>query len=190
VSDSLLTALTDIKTSVSQPGKVSCEFCAGYSKTPWFLVKNLPQHLKCASHIKSAGEEQARREAKELLDRLRAEDLERLQQTDFQYAPLSHSRQAEAPIPRKPPPDTDEQQMWDAFELDQSGESLLDANPTDQSNPMEQREAEFYKALDRAEMNSNPTEWGFEEFSVECDVDETLTNVMQDLGQSRGGFVL
>ena len=81
--------LTDIKTSTLHPGKVSCEYCAGYSKTPWFLAKNPQQHLKCASHPKSANEERARREMKELLDRLHAQELDRLQQSGCQYAPAA-----------------------------------------------------------------------------------------------------
>jgi hypothetical protein len=177
-------ALTDIKSSPLHPGKVSCEYCAGSSKTPWFLAKNLPQHLRCASHIKSAGEEQARRETKELLDRHRAQDLERLQRSEYQYAQLLHSRQPEVPAPVKPLPETSEQQMWDDFELGQSSVSPLDADSTDQPfNPTEQQEAEFYRALDKANFtNVDPTGWGSKEFDIGCDVDETLTNVMQNLG--------
>ena len=73
--------------------------------------------------------------------------------------------------------------MWDNFELGRLGASLLDMDLADQFDPTEQREAEFYRALDRADMSLNPTGWGFEEFDVKCDANETLTNVMQDLGQ-------
>jgi len=179
----------DIKTSMLQPGKVSCEYCAGHSKTPWFLAKNLPHHLTCASHLKSAGEEQARQEANKRLDLLRTKDLERLERSEYQYAPLSHSRQLEVPAPMKPLPEIGEQEMWDDLELDRSGASLLDMNSAGQLNPSQQQEIEFYKALDRAEANFDSTGWGFEEFDVECDVDETLTNVMQDLGQLQKDFV-
>ena len=182
-------ALTDVQVSGSHPGRVSCEYCAGHSKTPWFLAKNLPQHLKCASHLKSVGEEQARRKTKEHLDRLRAQDLERFQKSEHQYAQLSCSGQPEVQVPTKPPPGIGEQQMWEDFELDRSDVSLLDTDRGDQFNPMEQHEAKFYRALDRAGMNSDPTGWDFEEFATECDVDETLTKVMQDLGQLRKGFV-
>ena len=34
-------------------------------------------------------------------------------------------------------------------------------------------------------MSVDPTEWGFNEFDVERDVDETLTNVMENLGSLR-----
>lgn len=183
-SNPLLTVLKDIKESPSHPGKVSCEYCAGCSKTPWFLAKNLSQHLKCASHIKSASEEQARREVKELFNRRRAQDLERLQRSEYQYAPLSHLGQHEVPVPITPLPETGEQQMWDEFELDQSSASLLDVNSTDQFNPTERQEAEFYRALDSAKMNFDPAGWGFGEFNIGRDVDDTLTNVMQNLGQS------
>lgn len=177
--------LTGIKTSTLHPGKVTCEYCAGCSKTPWFLAKNLQQHLKCASHLKSAGEEQVRRETKEFLDRLHAQDLERLRQSDYEYAPLSHPGQPEVPVLKKHQPKMNEQQMWDDFELDQSNASFLNVDSTDQFNPTEQREAEFYRILDRAEMSFDPTGWGFEEFDAERDVDETLTNVMQNFGQSQ-----
>ena len=181
----LLTVDADIKTSESHPGKVSCEYCSGWSKTPWFLAKNLPQHLKCASHVKSAGEELAKRETREILDRQRAEDLERLRRSGDQYASLSHARQPEPPVPTKPLPEDAELQMWDDFELDRLGTSLLDPNSTDQFDPTEQQEAEFYKALNRAEADLDPTGWGFDdEFNVERDIDDTLTNVMRDLGQS------
>lgn len=80
--------------------------------------------------------------------------------------------------------------MWDDFELDRSDASQLDANSLiDQFNPTKQCEAEFYRRLDRAETNLDPTGWGFEEFDIEQDVDETLTNVMQHLSQSQRGFV-
>jgi len=181
---------TDIRTSPSHPGKVSCEYCSEWSKTPWFLAKNLPQHLKCASHLKPAGEEQAKREMREILDRHRAEDLERLQRSGDQYAPLSHVGQPERPVPAKPLPEANEVQMWDDFELDQFGSSLLDPNAADQFNPTEQQEAKFYRVLNRAEVNFDPTRWGFDEFNVECDVDETLTNVMRDLGQLQKNFTL
>lgn len=184
----LLMVPTDIKTSTLHPGKVSCEYCAGYSKMPWFLAKNLPQHLKCASHLKSANEERARQETKEILDRLRAQDLERLQQSGHQYAPLSHLERPEAPVPTKLPLDIGEQQMWDDFELDRSNALLLDVGSADQFNPMEQHEVEFYRIMDRAEMDSDLTGWGFKEFDAERDVDETLTNVMQSFGESRKGF--
>jgi len=173
----------DIRTSASQPGKVSCEYCSAWSKTPWFLAKNLPQHLKCASHLKSAGEECEKREIREALNRLRAQDLERLQRSGHQYAPLSHVRQPEPPGLSKPPPELDEQQMWNDFELDRPNASLLNPNSEDQHDPMEQKEAEFYKVLNRAETNFDLTGWGFDEFNIERDVDETLTNVMRDLGQ-------
>ena len=65
-----------------------------------------------------------------------------------------------------------------------SSASLLDVNSTDQFNPAEQYETEFYKALDRAKTNFDPTRRGFEEFEAECDVDETLINAIQNLGQS------
>lgn len=146
------------------------------------MVKNLSQHLKCASHLKSAGEEQARRETKEVLDRLRVEDLERLQRSENQYASLSGVRQTEVPVPVNPPPDVGEQQMWDDLELDQPSAPLLDTSP---ANPTEQQEAEFYRVLDRAGVSVDPTEWGFNEFDVERDVDETLTNVMENLGSLR-----
>lgn len=81
------------------------------------------------------------------------------------------------------PSENGEQQMWDDFELGRSGASLLDMDLTDRFDPTEQREAEFYRALDRADMNLDPNGQGFEEFDVERGVDETLTNVMQDLGQ-------
>ena len=179
----MLTVTTDIKTSASHPGKVSCEYCSGWSKTPWFLAKNLPQHLKCASHLKSAGEERERRETREALDRLRAQDLERLQRSGHQPVLLSHAMQREPPGPSKPPPELNEQQMWDDFELDRPSASLLDPNSTDQFDPMEQQEAEFYKVLNRAETNFDLTAWGLDEFNIERDVDDTLTNVMRDLGQ-------
>ena len=179
VSDLLLMVGTDIKTSTSYPGKVSCEYCSGCSR--WFLAKNLPQHLKCPSHLKSAGEEQAKRETKEALDRLRAEDLERLRQPGHQYASLSHARQPEPPVPINPLPEADELQMWDDFELDRPGASLLDLN-VDQFDPAERQEAEFYKLLGRAERDFDLSGWGFDEFNIERDVDETLTNVMRDLG--------
>ena len=182
--------LTDIKTSTRDPERVSCEYCAGHSKTPWFLAKNLPQHLKCPSHLKSASEEQARRETKECLDRLRAQDLERLRQSEHQHALLSHSGQPEVLVSQKLPPEIGEQQMWDDFELDRSDASLLEMNATDQSNPMEREEAEFYRALDRAETNLDSSDWGFDRFNTENDVDETLTNIMQNLGQSQKVFVL
>ena len=150
------------------------------------MAKNLPQHLKCASHLKSADEEQVRRDTKELLDNLRAQDVTRLQQTaEHQYATLSYSRQLKVPAPTKHLPEIDEQQMWDGFESDQSSASPLDVSSTDQLNPTEQQEAEFYRALDKVGMSFDPTRWGFEEFDVERDVDETLTNVMQNLSQSR-----
>jgi len=121
---------------------------------------------------------------KELLDHRRTRDLEQLQQSEYQYAPLLHSGQPEIPLLTKLPPETDEQQMWDDFELDRSNTSILGVNSTDRLDPTEQQEAEFYRALDRAKMNFDPTGWGFEEFGIQCDVDETLTNVMQNLGQS------
>ena len=152
------------------------------------MAKNLPQHLKCASHLKSAGEEQAKREAREILDRRRAEDLERLRQSGDQYAPLSHVGQSEPPVPARLLPEADELQMWDDFELDRFGESLRDPNAADQFDPTEQQEAEFYKILNRTEVNFDPIEWGFDEFNLECDVDKTLTNVMRDLGQLQRGF--
>ena len=74
--------------------------------------------------------------------------------------------------------------MWDEFELDQSSASLLDANSTDQFNPTERQEAEFYRALDSAKMDFDPAGWGFGKFNIGHDVDDTLTNVMQNLGQS------
>ena len=186
-NEQLLTVLTDIKTSALHPGKVSCEYCVGCSKTPWFLAKNLKQHLKCASHIKSTGEEQARQETKELLDRLHAQDLERLQQSGYQYAPVSHLRQPEIPVPTKLPPEIGEQQMWDDFELDRSDASPPDADSTDQFKPTE-HEAEFYRMMDRAGTNFDSTGWGFDKFDAERDIDETLTNVMQNFGQSHKGF--
>ena len=147
------------------------------------MAKNLPQHLKCTSHLKSAGEEREKQETREALDRLRAQDLERLQQPGREYARLSHARQPEPPGPSKPSPGLDEQQMWDDFELDRPNALLLDPNSTDQFDPMEQQEAEFYKVLNRAEKNFDLTGWGFDEFDTKRDVDETLTNVMRDLGQ-------
>ena len=75
-----------------------------------------------------------------------------------------------------------ERQMWHDFDMDRSDTSLLDADWTLQRDPMEQREAEFNKALDRAEMNFDPTSWDYEEFDITRDVDETLTNIMEDLG--------
>jgi hypothetical protein len=62
--------------------------------------------------------------------------------------------------------------------------SLLDANSPSQIDPVRQQEAEFNRAIDRAEMNVS-IEWDFEGFNIESDVDETLTNVMQNLGQSQ-----
>jgi len=73
--------------------------------------------------------------------------------------------------------------MWDDFELDRPSASLVDPNSADQFDPMEQKEAEFYKVLNRAETDFDLAGWGFDEFNIERDVDDTLTNVMQDLGQ-------
>ena len=75
--------------------------------------------------------------------------------------------------------------MWDDFESDQSSTPPLDVSSTDQLDPTERQEAEFYRALDKVGMDFDPTGWGFEDFDVEREVDETLTNVMQNLGQSR-----
>ena len=153
-----------------------------WSKAPWFLAKNLPQHLKCASHIKSVGEERARRDTQEHLDRLRAEDLERLRQPAYQYELLSHPNQPNILVPATPPPDIEEQQMWDDFDFDQSGESLRHANPGDQVNPIDQEEIEFYRTLDRASADFDLSGKGLDEFDIVQDVDETLTNVMGDPG--------
>lgn len=184
-----LTILTVIQVSKSHPGRVSCKYCVGHSKNPWFLAKNLPQHLKCASHLKSVGEEQVRQETKDLLDHLHAPDLEQFQRSKFQYAPLSGSGQPEVPVPMKPPPEIGEEGMWEDIELDRPNASLFDANWTDPSNPMEQQEAIFYRALDRTGTTLDLTTWGSNAFDIECDVDETLTQVMQDLGSSKKGIV-
>lgn len=161
---------------------MSCNYCVAWSKTPWFLAKNLPQHLKCASHIKSVGEEQVRQETRERLDRLRAEDLERLRQPAYQYAQLSRPNQPEVPVPVAPPPDVNEQRMWDDFDFDQSDESLRHINPVD---PAGREEAEFYRTLDGASMDYDLAGKGFEEFDIVQDTDETLTNIMGDPGQSK-----
>jgi hypothetical protein len=95
-----------------------------------------------------------------------------------------HSRQLEVPVLKESPPEIDEQEMWDEFESGRSRTSLLDANSADGFNPGQKHEAEFIRALDRAGVN-DPAEWGFMDFDVECDVDETQTNVMQGLGQLR-----
>ena len=180
--DPLLTVPKDISTSLVYPGRVSCKYCAAWSKTPWFLAKNLPQHLKCASHIKSASEEQARRETQEHHDRLRAEDHERLRQPTYQYALLSHPNQPKVPLPEMPLPDTNEQQMWDDFDFDRLGEPLQCPNLGGQVNPIEREEAEFYRALDRDGADLSSSGKGFDEWDIVQDVDETLTNVMEDLG--------
>ena len=44
---------------------------------------------------------------------------------------------------------------------------------------MEWHEAEFYRNLDRAGINFNPAGQGFDEFDIEHDVDETLTNIVK-----------
>ena len=126
-----------------------------------------------------------RRETKELLDDLCAQDVMQLQQSaEHQYATISYSRQPEVPAPTKFSPKIDEQRMWDDFESDQSSTPPLDVSSTDQLDPMERQEVEFYRALDKVCMDFDPTGWGFEDFDVEHEVDETLTNVMQNLGQS------
>jgi hypothetical protein len=177
----------DIKTSASQPGKVSCVYCATHSRTPWFLEKNLSHHLNRPSHLKAVAEAQAKQETKEIVDRLRDEGLQQLQESGHFYAQLSHSRQLGIPPAMIPPQGVDEKEMWDDFELDRSNPSFLDASVASQYSPSEQNEIEFNRALDRAEAG-DPTEWGFEDFDTECDVDETLTNVMQNLGQSQMVF--
>ena len=146
------------------------------------MAKNLPQHLNCPSHLKAMGEERAKKEAQELLSHLHAQERERLQQSGHQYAPLMHSRQPEVPVLKESPPEIDEQEMWDEFESGRSRTSLLDANSADRFNPGQKQEAEFIRALDRAGVNVS-AEWGFMDFDIECDVDETQTNVMQGLGQ-------
>jgi hypothetical protein len=151
--------LLDIKTSTSHPGKVSCEYCMNRSKTPWFLAKNLPQHLKCPSHLKAMGEEQAKRETKELLDQVRLEDRERLRRSEHQYALLSHSRQLGILGPTESPPEIDEQELWDEFESGQSRTLLLDANSASKFDAVQ--EAEFNRALDRAEVNDSFSRMGF-----------------------------
>jgi hypothetical protein len=82
-----------------------------------------------------------------------------------------------------PSPEVGKQEMWEDFELDRSSTSLLDAARADRLNPMERQEVDFYQTLDRADRNCDTTAWDLEEFDVECDVDETLTNIMRDLGQ-------
>ena len=134
--------------------------------------------------------ERARQEKREHLNRLRAKDLERLRQPAYQYAVLSHPNQSEVSVPVMPPLDVDEQGMWDDFDFDQLGELLRCVNPGDRVNPVERGEAEFYKALDRAGMNFDPSGKGFEEFDIVKDVDETLTNIMQDLGESKNTFAV
>jgi hypothetical protein len=183
VSSLLLIVAAGIETSIYQPGKVRCKYCKGRSGNPWFLAKNVPGHLACASHLKSAKEEQVRRETREQLDHLRTQDHERFRQTGFQYVQLSHPRQPEVPVPMNPSPEIGEQEMWEDFELDRSSTSLLDAARADRLNPMERQEVDFYQTLDRADRNCDTTAWDLEEFDVECDVDETLTNIMRDLGQ-------
>lgn len=154
------------------------------------MVKNLPGHLACATHRKSAEEEQERQRTRELHDRIRAQDLERLQRPESQCAPLSFSTQHDAPVTVRPLPNVDEQQMWEDLEQDQLDTSIADADRKGQFNPTEQQEVEFNKVLDRAEMNSDPTDWdSCEEFNIRCEVDETLTKVMEDLGQSQKFFV-
>ena len=130
-----------------------------------------------------------KQETKEITDHLREEGLERLQESGHRYAQLSHLRQPEVPTTTRPPPEIDEQRMWDEFESDRLDTSLPDANAANQFNLAQWHEIEFNRTLDRAE-TSNSTEWGTEDFGIECDVDETLTNVMQDLGQSLNPFFL
>ena len=113
-----LTVSIDIRTSPSHPGKASCEYCATYSKKPWFLAKNLPQHLKCASHIKSAVEG-----TWECLSHIRSEELKRLQRLGDQYALPSRPNRPKASVRTKPPPGTDEQRMWDEYDFAQLSES-------------------------------------------------------------------
>ena len=182
LSDILLIFLADIRTSTQHPEKVSCNYCVQHAKTPWFLEKNLPQHLKCLSHLKSVGEEEARTATTERINCLRAEGLARLQQSERWYAPLSQLNQPEVPAPVMPAPEIGELQMWEDFD-DQPGVFLLDANGDPQINPPEQKEAEFYRDLDRARMNLDPGVLGFEEFYVERDDDEALTKVMEDLSK-------
>lgn len=129
-----------------------------------------------------------KQETKEIVDRLREEGLQRFRESGHHYTQLSHSQQLEIPATTRPPPEINEQQMWDEFELDRLNASLLDANAASQFNPAQQCKVNFNRALDRAEAN-DLTEWGFEDFGIECDVDETLTNVMQNLGQSPKPFV-
>jgi hypothetical protein len=95
VSSLLLIVAAGIETSIYQPGKVHCKYCKGRSGNPWFLAKNVPGHLACASHLKSAKEEQVRRETREQLDHLPTQDHKRFRQTGFQYVQLSHPRQPE-----------------------------------------------------------------------------------------------
>ena len=178
-----LTLLVDIKTSALQPGKVSCTYCIAHSRTPWFLAKNVWHHINRPSHTKAAAEAKVKQETKVIVDRLRGESVQRLQESGRRYAQISSSQQLEIPALTVPAPKVDEQQMWDEFESDQSKASLLNTNAASQFNPAQQREVDFNRALDRAEVNGS-TEWGFDDFGMECDVDETLTNVMQNLGKS------
>ena len=121
-------------------------------------------------------------ETAEHLNRLRAEDLTRLQQSVHQYAPLSQLNPPEVPVPEMPAPEIGELQMWEDFD-DQPGEFLLGVNGDPQTNPVGQKEAEFYRDLDRAQMDLDPGILGFEEFYVERDNDEGLTKVMEDLSK-------
>ena len=118
----------------------------------------------------------------ERINQLRAEGLTRLQQSERRYALLSRLNQPEVPAPVMPAPEIGELQMWEDFD-DQPGVFLLDANGDPQINPPEQKEAEFYRDLDRARMNLDPGVLGFEEFYVERDDDEALTKVMEDLSK-------
>ena len=149
---------------------------------PGFSQKNLPQHLKCASHIKSVGVEQAWRETQEHLNCLHAKDLEWLWQPAYQYGLLLHPNQPNILVPAMPLSNADEQQMWDDFDFDQSGKLLHCANLGDQVNPIDQEEIEFYRTLDRASADSDLSGKGFDEFNIVQDMDETLTNVMGDPG--------
>jgi hypothetical protein len=105
------------------------------------------------------GEEQAKRETKELLDQVRIEDRERLRRSEHQYALLSHSRQLGILGPTESPPEIDEQELWDEFESGQSRTLLLDANSASKFDAVQ--EAELNRALDRAEVNDSFSRMGF-----------------------------
>ena len=144
------------------------------------MEKNLSHHLNRPSHLKAVAEAETKQETLEILDRLRNKGLQRLQESGQFYAELSRSNQLEVPPTTIPLLEANEQEMWDEFELERSNTSLLDAS---QYDPSERREIEFNRVLDRAEAGGS-TEWDFEGFDIECDVDETLTNVMQNLRRS------